>query len=326
LRLGYLSEGSELDSARAVLVELRRSLLANERVRAELRRTGFDDATIELRACETPQAMIRYLDGAEFDVAFATAVIYAGMYHPELDPTAGLRRPETYRPVLQFYRPDSDVRSSRGDGVLRRAAIFIGPSSPQWTADPAAAIDPAAALEGKEIALTDWWSAPSSIYPHLKMADVFDERLPTLRRLWVDRPEEVVKHVISGLVEVGACDERTLERYGAPGGVALYRTVLLTDAMPTDPILFRAEPSPAISSGLGAELHIAILAFFSGQSRPQGSPVPGLTVVDATERAFEDMARALKRFDLLEGAPNPRGPIDRIRPTPPPAPETPDFE
>ncbi len=293
LKIGYLISGSDLDPVRPVLEELRRDLLSDSKVLSALKAGNYQD--IWLRPCDAPQDMIQRLKGIEFDLAFATSVIYARQFRPRADQPDQFQE-VPYEPVLQFHYLDGDVPDPKGNGVFRRGVVFIGPGSSLWSVGQPSAEQMRRELETQWLAVSDSYSAAGYIYSRLKIMDEFGE-VRLRGPMFCKSGGEAFKHVVSGLTGIGACDSRILE--GAAGKPAargkFYRELFRTDPIPTDPILLRRDHLPQ-TSPLGRELKAAIQSFFNAAK----SPVAGLRVETADRRAFELTARALEKFDRAE--------------------------
>lgn len=295
-KVGFLLGDSDSEM-RGVMENLRESLLANEPLMHAMRQRGYSD--IWLRPSDDPFDMIQRLDANEFHLAFATSVIYARQFKLSSE-FAEAFEPVAYQPIFQFRRLKGDIVDPRGNGVFRRGVVFAGPGSGMiglratkpdlWSGAVSRLI------QDGPIAVSDSYSAASYIYPRLRLADEFSTL--TLRgTLFCKSESAVVKHVVSGLVNVGACDVQTLEDMSAAG---YCEELFRTDPIPTDPILLLGHLTPEMNPlGLGRELKVALQNFFNAES----PPIDGVKIEKASDRAFEDMARALQRFDEMQQAP-----------------------
>lgn len=304
--IGYLPSGSDLGSAEPVMGRLKTRLDTQPLVREALDRAGYGE--ILLSPCDGPRDMVQRMNHGEFDVAFATAVIYARQDGPY----------ET--PVLQTRRP-GDMMHPNQDGVLRQGVVFVGPASRYFNVrGELNAGDIASALKGQAIAVPSEDSAAGYVYPRWRMARNY-ELSDDVQYLFCGSDEEVVKHVVSGLVGVGACREAALSgltSYGESAQRARYRVLFTTDPFPTDPIVFRDGLLPA-RSDLGRELKVALRAFFNKQNS-----APSLRVENASSREYESLAGVLKSLVESAGTPSRRGPAipdPTLTPTPTPTPK-----
>lgn len=298
-KIGFLLAGSDLSSpdpaeTRRLMDNLRAALMARPEIVEALARAGFRE--VSPRACAEPFDMAQRLRAQEFELAFATAVIYARLFIPrpgEPDEFQAV----TYEPILQT-RASSDVAA--GHSVYRQGALFVGPSSPLWAGQPT---DEAirAELARSPLALADAYSAAAHVYPILKVSEKFPGlTLPS--PIFCRSSAEVLKHVVSGLAGVGACETRLLEGplgvAVAPGGSRkpLVRELLRLNPIPTDPVLLRGDLAPHNGRGDSAtELRGALQDFFNGLA----GRYPGVKLDRAERRAYEAAARALARFDQI---------------------------
>lgn len=299
LKIGYLAEGSDFEPPRALIAKLRETLLASEPLRGAMKEFGFGEIEILPRVCDGPEDMIQRLGADEFELAFATSIVYANQLKRRIDAPESLSI--RYEPILQF-RLENDIHNPRETGVWRKAKVFAGPSSELWSVPPTdAAIR--RELESSEFAVSDFYSAAGYIFPTIEIWTRFGIR--PRNPLFCRSSSEVAKHVISGLSPIGACESRIVEKLGAPGegsSKRLYKELFETGRIPSDPILLRSDLMPQYSSArLGSELKIALKAFFNAS--PQ--PAAGLWVEDAERRSYEDIARALRQLDSADpGAAN----------------------
>lgn len=295
-KIGFLESGSDLAPARHLAAGLRDALGADGAASDAMADAGYTQ--ISLRPCDDPADLLQRLRAGEFELAFATAVVYSRLFQggAEIPGGPGRSGDVAYEPVLQFFRSESDVRNPRGEGVMRQGVIFVRRNGPlagrEFSAD-----DLRAEFERHSLAVSDSNSAAGYIFPLVEIQDRFGQ-MRSQAPIFCGSEDEVVKHVVSGLAEIGACSPETLARIGSvrASGEAykLYEELFRTDLFPTDPILLRADLLPR-RSALGIELKAALRVYFM-QSPP---PAPGLGVVKAERRSYELMSRALDRFDRL---------------------------
>jgi len=298
LKIGYLLSGSDLEPVRPLVEKLIQTLKSNQAVMNAMKDLGYSD--IWPRQCDSSFDMIQRLGAEEFDLAFATGVIYARQFRPRANAPNEFET-VAYQPILQFKNLRGDFAGARDTGVFRQGAIFVGLGSPLWGIAPTDK-QIRAAIEMEWMAVPDSNSAAGYIYPRLAILDRFPDITPR-GPIFCRSGEEVVKHVASALIHLGACETRLLE---GPLGiiqndngktVRVYQELLRTAPIPTDPILLKDDflPSSGDQKGsLGRELKTAIIDFFN-DTIP--ALAPDLKVHKADPRSFEDMARALRKFD-----------------------------
>lgn len=271
LNIGYLDRGSDLSyegaSSAPLLEELRKSLLGRKSFADALGSAGY--AGVGLARCEDSDQMIRRMSTGEFAVVFATAQVFTR--HLDIEREAGAGDRGTYDPVLQFRLPGDVLR---GRGVGRGAVVFIGPGSSLWESENPTLEEISAAFWGVEPAIVGTERLAEYIVPLGELASNVDDLEMASPLVCGDAPS-VVKHVVSGLVEVGICDRAALDRWGTldrPGAepVPLYRVVLETEpTTPTDPILIATSLLAADRDRrLASELILAISEFFNQYPRP----------------------------------------------------------
>lgn len=296
-RIGYLAEGSDLAPARPLLNELREALRANDGFMKAIAAQGYSD--ISLRPCDEPADMIQRLQNGEFEVAFATPVVYARQFG-RAGQESGDREYGLYEPILQFKRP-GDISNPRGEGVMRQSAVFVSRSHPLAGKTPSPA-DIERAIRTSSLAVSDSNSASGYIYPQIKMIEHLGGVRPETFRFCGSAPE-VVKHVIAGLAEIGACEMPVLESLGKAGETQLYHILFASDPIPTDPILLRLDLMPDRSpSKIGPELKVALKSFFNDSGH---ETAPSLRVVNAHRQSYEPVGRALQTFDAVMQPPRP---------------------
>lgn len=285
LKIGYLPEGSDLRPARQILDDLRVALLENPSCILEMERAGYAD--ISLRPCDSTVDMTQRLRAGEFEIAFATAMVYIRLLESERPAGAGAEA--LYDPSLQF-RARGDTQTA--DGVMRRAAVFVGPRSPLWNERNPQPSQIRAEIASHGLAVSNSDSLASYYYPQIALRRRYGELRPG-RLIFCGSSEEVFKHVVSGLARIGACELNALSEPNAPAG--LTHTLFLTEpTIPTDPILTRVDLLPAgRHANLGAALRSALRSFFNDSQQSEY----GVAVESSSSRAFDLAIRAIDFFE-----------------------------
>ncbi len=287
--IGFLGEGSDFPNASVLMEELRERLLAEPRVREALDRAGF--GPVVLSRGGGPRDMLQLMGERELHLVFATAVVYASHLRPLLLDTPGV---SSYQPILQTQRRD-DFELPGSSGVWRRGVVFAGPASALFH-DDFSLRDDGARLAQELLAVPSDTSVSGYIYPRLMMERP-ELALPREFR-FCGSDEEVVKHVVTGLLPIGACRQGELTSLLPnvdPDANPYYRILFKTNPFPTDPILLRDDLLPE-RSDLGRELKAALREIFNGGLRPIAGD---LRVENASARDFEDLSRALARFESI---------------------------
>jgi ABC-type phosphate/phosphonate transport system substrate-binding protein len=283
LRIGFLRPEGEVDLTPRQMEELRRHLLGDEAVAAEMKAAGYDD--VGLFPADGGGDLLRRLDAVEFDLAFVPSRLWA-------EQQAG------YTVVLQTRR-SRDFTATRGNRVLQRGVVFASPRSPLFTeADPAS---PAARrrLAEARIAVVSSQSMAGFVAPMLGLQAEFGVTHPSGGLLWFESSAEVAKAVLAGLADVGACEAGALEEVMREAGLDdeadSYRRVLLRTApVPTDPVVVRPSLAPA-RSPLGRELRRSLRQF------SLGGGLGGVSLQPAEDADYTVARELLREFDARVG-------------------------
>jgi hypothetical protein len=260
-----------------------------------LRDAGFSD--IALRPCDGPEDMVQRMDQAEFELVFCPTMVYVQQR---------AARPRDY-PYHVFLETRGQYWNSRsGEHVRQRGVLFVRRGS---------ALDRGSkGLSPEEIKqnLTSQFTAVSSRYD---AAGYFDVR----KLLWDDyehatpgellfcgSPQEVVKAVVCGLVDIGACEENVLKEVlnAAPTRVrgeteivdnrnVFVRILDVTKGVPTDPVVIRDRFDPlATGSQLG-------LALAEGLKRLYGNPEQGAPVLqNSDDTVYDAIVEDVRRLQI----------------------------
>ena len=274
--IGFLTEGSDLPQPAVLMDRLAEWLLGRPRVVRSLKLAGRDPGRLQLSPCYGPDDMRRRMDQGEFDLVFATAVVWARQTGPY---------PE---PILQTSRP-GDFRARQG-GVLRRGVIIAGPESPLFGETRPSSGSLRQAFVALPLAVPSDYSAAGYFYPQLIMRAEMGLERP--REYWFCGTDaEVVKHVVAGLADLGACREGAVADLLGEDSSRFVQVLRRTEPFPTDPVLLREEWMPSVSE-LGMELRLALREFF------QTAEITGdLELMDAGQRAYETIRRDLRMLN-----------------------------
>ncbi len=290
--IGFLPEGSDFENGELLMEELQRELknVKNQRLLNAMVRAGYTD--IRLSPCDGQRDMVQRMAQGEFELVFATALVFARQTGPYAEP------------ILQTFRP-GDFKLPSADGVLRRGVVFVGPTCPLFKTNEITSEAKRGLLAHSLMAVPSADSIAGYVYPRLYMSQYLNLAEPG-GFLFCGSDAEVVKHVVSGLAPLGACRKGALELLLPADKPEQYFKVLFeTLPFPTDPILLHNNLFPS-RSDLGRELRLVIKTFFNSTQKVD----PKLTVEDASRAEYENLEQALKLFD----EPGPAGP----QPAPPP--------
>ena len=248
LRIGHIQGDPETQLGGDVFQALRDYLLASPRLLRAMSEAGIDD--IAVLSSDSHQDLIQRMDENEFDIVFCSSVDFVSQ--------AG-----DYEALFQLRRPH-DSFDPGGGRVFHRGVIFVNNRSRVFQGDTSATTL-ADYFSGREVAMVGSFSAAGYIYPRLRIAALPGTKNPPVV-VFCDSSEEVVKYVMNGVVEAGACDAGVIEQVLARNGLEgeadkLVRVVLETDPIPTDPVAVREKWLPR-TSALGRELRDSLRDFF----------------------------------------------------------------
>jgi ABC-type phosphate/phosphonate transport system substrate-binding protein len=278
-RIGFLRADPEAQLRYGVLHGIRDELLSRPAIKSAMAVENLKG--IILLPSDSHQGLIQRMDRNEFDMVFCSSIDFVS-------------QSGDYDALFQLRRP-RDSFDPRGKRVFHRGQIFVNNRSPLFR-DAITTSRLANLFVREEIAMVSSFSAAGYVYPCLKIASTVDESLPR-GILFCDSSEEVVKYVINGVTEVGACDAGIIEAVLARNGLAdrrdkLVRVVLETDPIPTDPVAIREKWLPR-NSVFGRELRDALRQIFS---RPEHR-LPRLE--NSSPEQYEDLRSNLERFQEL---------------------------
>lgn len=287
-RMGFLRTDLEQQLGMAWYEALKASLEKNVRVVRALKEAGFSE--IAVLPTDGHEDMIQAMNHGEFDVAFCSSYVFAmveeGKYH-----------------VILQLRRDSDIWDTRGGGrVLQKGVVFVNNRSPLFSEDFSndAVMKQAIAdyVLQQRMAFVSSYSAASYVYPLVKLYKQFDGAQPR-SFIFCGSSEEVVKYVINGLVNIGACEAGVIDevvRSIGPGisPERLVRVIFETDFLPTDPIALRAEYYPRHPVGLA--IKEAIKSFYN--QGPAGKP----RVENSQDVYYQNLREVIAEFNKLRAA------------------------
>jgi len=187
--------------------------------------------------------------------------------------------------------------------VRRRGALFVRRGSPlDRPAEKISREDVKAALDGRTVAVSGSYDA-AYFYIRKLLWEQYDRCRPQF--LFCGSPQEAIKAVVSGLCDVGACEESALQDLfetlpaDAGGRVDLVedandfvRILERTQWMPTDPVLIHEDYDPS-RSRVGKAAYNVLWSFYNDYSDPQKARTPLLE--RGGDQAYDKMAEDVKR-------------------------------
>lgn len=280
-RIGFLERETTGHPSEESLDRLRDSLEQDREIAEELGRRNYRG--IGLYPADGPADMVRRLNAREFDVAFVPANLYD-------EQTAG------YSVILRARREDDiNWTTSAGPSALRRGVVFVSPRRPEIFEEETLSPQRAAELLGRErFAVVSTQSVAGFHAPLLAVHKTYGEEALSSGYIYFENSEEVVKGVLAGLANVGACELPALDRVLQAEGLEdqrnrLVRVVLTTDPVITDPVVVRPGLSPQHSS-LGRKLRLRIRALSLEEN------YEGIQYLEATDADYRLLSELLSDF------------------------------
>ncbi len=296
LRIGYLPRPAEGGLDEPLARRLAEALRQDQALRHALVAEGFSDsedgdAAIVIQGADGFRDLANRLEHREFDVAFCPATVFVSLRNVRNE----------YRAILQERRP-MDTRDPRGGGqILRQGVIFAGPASPFFQGEEPTTDTLKRLFRSEELVVPSAYDASGYFYPRLTLAGEFGVSPDRFR--FAGSSRDTVKHVVSGLGAVGACDLGTIEHWLALEAAPdvpldkMIRVLAYCPPHPTDPVIIRDELHPSISRA-GRAINDALKAFFSRGARFALEP--------SKDDFFAGLAADYGRLDSLRRPGGPR--------------------
>ncbi|MCC6547417.1 PhnD/SsuA/transferrin family substrate-binding protein [Candidatus Sumerlaeota bacterium] len=285
-RIGYLRREETGHPGEGALDDLKKYLLANHTIDSALRAEGHSG--IGIFPCDGPADMLRRLNAREFDVAFTPASLY-------------LQQQSGYTAILMARRPGDTFSAT--NTVLRYGVVIVSPRSPLFSKDKIQAEDIRSALHsGRPIGVVSTQSAAGFYAPLLTLAVQYKADPISPGLTYYETSEEVVKAVVSGLVDIGACEDDAIDRVLKSAGLdaqksRMLRVIVRTDPTPTDPIVVKSSLAER-NNPLVRALAAGIRDFFVAQRSD-------VQYVPTDDREYGRLEQMLKEFNLRFGQLNP---------------------
>lgn len=286
-RVGYLPHAGHGGMNDTIAHRLEQWMEDKPQVREALRQSGFN-GSVTVQAADGHNDLRNLLASRQLEMAFCPAVVFASL------------RTDLYRVVFQEKRP-GEVWDSRGGGRnLRQGVIIVGPLSPLFHAEDPDPRTLEAYLRGKEIAVPSAYDAAGYQYPLLAMANDLKVPPSSISLRFCGSSEEVVKQVVSGLADVGACDGAVLETWlpealssGGEASRAVRELPIKVPLVPSDPVILRSDLHPQTSE-LGRVIREQLPGFF--RELPHA---PFTLDMHARDEFYEPLWADLELFDRL---------------------------
>ena len=266
-RIGYLTPENESPMGRPWFQNLKQALEKDAAVSRAMANAGISG--VALRPCDHPEDMLQRMLQAEFDLVFCPALVYV---------RERMAESSHYRVMFRTLRPGRDFGDSRtGEQIRQRGVLFVrkGCSLGRSLSTPRGE-EVKRFLRSTPLAVSGSYDAAGCFYIRKMLWEEYDHCEPG-EFLYCGSPQEVVKAVVSGLCDAGACEESVLHEVLATvgGGVDGMRdlvTVLkTTKPVLTDPIVIQESYDPVSrNSELGQAVRDALRRFY--QERGKTAP------------------------------------------------------
>lgn len=273
-RIGYLRPADESSLDPAWYQNLRKTLLEDKPFVKALREANFTD--VALRPCENPEDMLQRMDQMEFELAFCPTMVY-------VQQRAARPGDFGYHVFLQTRLQYLD--SHGGEHVLQKGVLFVRRGSALDR--DSMLLNPAEVnkiIGNQFLAVSGRFDASGYFDIRKLLYDDFNHAIPG-NLLFCGSPQETVKAVVSGIAEVGACEEGVLnEVFGSlPSNISadgvisnnrndFIRIIGKTRGVPTDPVVIQTPYDPlTTASPLGVAAARVLRKVYG--NRDQGAPV-----------------------------------------------------
>ncbi|CAN5448627.1 hypothetical protein BH09SUM1_BH09SUM1_06050 [soil metagenome] len=281
LRVGFLRREDTGHPGEAQLEKLRDRLLQNNLFMRELWSSGFGG--IGLYSCDGASDMIRRLGAREFDVAFTPAAIY-------MTATAN------YSAILKTRRQGDIVSPS--NYVRRYGVVFVSSRSPLFGVADLTPELVRKNLALDRIAVVSTQSVAGFHAPLLTLRLKYGANRTQGGYLWFESSDEVVKGVLSGLADIGACEKQSLDETMKQEGLErerdkYVRVLAITDPVITDPIVIRRDMPRQGALGRALRREVRDYSLTGGLGEFQ--------YVEANDDEYRSLAQLLSEFDEKVG-------------------------
>lgn len=289
-RIGFIRQDPEAATTSGVFLRLREFLLAQSDIRTAMATAGVEE--IIPQSFDSHRLLVEAMDAEQVDLAFCSVIDF------------GYQR-GNYEPVFQMRRPGDPHSSTGGRRAWHSGVIFVNNRSALFDMSTSQALEalPEYVMQ-HEIAMVGSSSAVGYVYPFLAL-DRLTTSVPvmTAHSVFWDSSSEVVKAVMNGIHEIGACDaaaiDNVLEAYQLEEQrPRLIKEILRTDPVPRDPVVIHSRwlaltsYDTSAATQLGRHIIRAVSGFFQSD--------PSLPRLDRTSRApYQEVTENLERFRQL---------------------------
>lgn len=278
-RIGFLRSGEDHRPDLNWYEAMKRFLLEQPSVRAGLLEKKYSG--IVVLPTDGYRDMLQRMDLGEFDLAFCSSVIF-------------VEQQGDYRSILQLRGEFFDPRAQ---GTLRKGVVFTGKNSPLFSMGELTKEAVGSHISSHPMAFVSAHNATGYVYPRLAVWRKYGVREPG-DIIFCGSSEEVVKYVVNGLVDIGACDSATFETvlkssYPDLEPDVFARVLFETPPAPTSPVVIRSSLHPR-KSKLGRALKASLKIFYNNSTQEN---VPRIT--DTRDENFKNLREEIAAFHTL---------------------------
>lgn len=288
-RIGYIRQDPESVTSSAIFQKLRDFLVNQPEIRQQMQVDGVAD--IIAQSFDSHRLLVEAMDAEQIDLAFCSVIDF------------GFQR-GSYEPVFQIRRPGDPHSSSGNRRAWHSGVIFVNSRSPLFDLPTTVAVQRLPEyLQNQEMAMVGSSSAAGYVYPFLALDRISSEPVTRLRSVFWQSSTEVVKAVVNGIHEVGACDAMAIDEVLKGSDLLPYKDKLLkeilrTDPVPRDPVVIHTRWlitdafEPRDSAELGRRILRGVAGFFGSD--------PTLPRLDRTSpEAYKEVMDNVQRFQQL---------------------------
>jgi len=285
-RIGCIRHDPDMRITDDLMQGLREYLLQSPTIKEAMATTGV--AALEVQSFEAHRWLMEAMDAEQVDLAFCSSVDY-------------IYQIGNYVPIYQLRMPRDRPARTR---LYHYGEVFVGPSSALFSLEKNAARERLGQyLAGREIALVGPNSASGYIYPLLAIAEITSPTMGQVATRFWGSSEEVVKAVINGSAEIGACDSSAIDEVLAaynltPHKAKLVKEITRTSGVPRDPVVILRRWAPDRSL-LGREILRRSRSYFETLPRE----MPRLEPTSDTNQFEKELRGSMINFNQLRGFP-----------------------
>lgn len=283
-RIGFLRREETGHPDEAQLERFRDFLNRDPQFQRLLEEAGFSG--IGLYSADGAENMRSRMASGEFDLAFSPANIF-------------FNNRDRYTAVLKARRPDDIYSPPPREYVRRYGVVFVSPRSPLFHETNLTPAMIQKELNRQRLALVSTQSVSGFHAPLVSLNLQYGVRLVEGGYLWFESSEEVVKAVLSGLADIGACEKWALDQVLKQAGLEeqrdqLIHIILETDPVVTDPVALHRSLYPR---GIPTPLGRAIVARIRSFSFDGG--FGDIQYLQTSDADYRSLGQTLNEFDKI---------------------------